>query len=375
MNGSTKASVSVAERTRKCSGIPMPTAPTPTPRRDLDHDGGQQDRQAAPALDDDVEERVARVVVLDVVAGEPELVVEVGPHALERRAPSNRRPARRAWRPPTTCPVTAARPTSPARPRRAGRRRDRPAIRRGEVGEAGELLGARIHRPKRNARYVRRHVPRRLRRHPPRQARDRDGVDRCDHDVRRARRRRQPACRGCCARPACEPGDHVAFCMENHPRYLEVAWGCHYAGAIYTACSSRLTSGELSYILERLRGQGLHHVEVQGRAGRRDHRRHARRHAAADARRDDRRLRGLRAGRRRAVAGADARPDRRHRHALLVGHDRDAQGRGPRVRPRAARRQHDRCRRRAAAAVRGDARTRSTCPPPRCTTPRRCGSA
>ena len=25
-----------------------------------------------------------------------------------------------------------------------------------------------------------------------------------------------------------EVGDHVAFCMENHPRYLEVAWGCHY---------------------------------------------------------------------------------------------------------------------------------------------------
>ena len=46
-----------------------------------------------------------------------------------------------------------------------------------------------------------------------------------------------------------EPGDHVAFCMENHPRYLEVAWGCHYAGAIYTAASSRLTSGELGYVL------------------------------------------------------------------------------------------------------------------------------
>ncbi len=46
-----------------------------------------------------------------------------------------------------------------------------------------------------------------------------------------------------------QPGDHVAFCMENHPRFLEVAWGCHYAGAIYTACSSRLTSGELAYIL------------------------------------------------------------------------------------------------------------------------------
>src|SRR3954447_25648928 len=46
-----------------------------------------------------------------------------------------------------------------------------------------------------------------------------------------------------------QPGDHVAFCMENHLRYLEVAWGCHYAGAVYTACSSRLTSGELAYIL------------------------------------------------------------------------------------------------------------------------------
>ncbi len=45
------------------------------------------------------------------------------------------------------------------------------------------------------------------------------------------------------------PGDHVAFCMENHARYLEVAWGCHYAGLVYTACSSRLTSGELVYIL------------------------------------------------------------------------------------------------------------------------------
>ena len=46
-----------------------------------------------------------------------------------------------------------------------------------------------------------------------------------------------------------EPGDHVAFCLENHPRYLEVAWGCHYAGAVYTATSSRLTSGELTYVL------------------------------------------------------------------------------------------------------------------------------
>jgi acyl-CoA synthetase (AMP-forming)/AMP-acid ligase II len=47
-----------------------------------------------------------------------------------------------------------------------------------------------------------------------------------------------------------QPGDHVAMCMENHPRYLEVAWGCHYAGAVYTAASSRLTSHELAYIVD-----------------------------------------------------------------------------------------------------------------------------
>jgi long-chain acyl-CoA synthetase len=46
-----------------------------------------------------------------------------------------------------------------------------------------------------------------------------------------------------------QPGDHVAICMENHDRYFEILWGCHYAGAIYTACSSRLTSAELAYII------------------------------------------------------------------------------------------------------------------------------
>ncbi len=46
-----------------------------------------------------------------------------------------------------------------------------------------------------------------------------------------------------------EVGDHVAICMENHERYMEVIWGCHYAGLIYTACSSRLTSDELTYII------------------------------------------------------------------------------------------------------------------------------
>ncbi len=47
-----------------------------------------------------------------------------------------------------------------------------------------------------------------------------------------------------------QPGDHVAICMENHDRYLEVVWGCHYAGAVYTCTSSRLQSGELEYIID-----------------------------------------------------------------------------------------------------------------------------
>jgi acyl-CoA synthetase (AMP-forming)/AMP-acid ligase II len=46
-----------------------------------------------------------------------------------------------------------------------------------------------------------------------------------------------------------QPGDHVAFCMENHPRYLEVAWGCDYAGLVFTAISSRLTAEEAAYII------------------------------------------------------------------------------------------------------------------------------
>jgi len=46
-----------------------------------------------------------------------------------------------------------------------------------------------------------------------------------------------------------QPGDHIAMCMENHDRYLEIVWGCHYAGLVYTCASSRLTSGELEYII------------------------------------------------------------------------------------------------------------------------------
>jgi long-chain acyl-CoA synthetase len=46
-----------------------------------------------------------------------------------------------------------------------------------------------------------------------------------------------------------QPGDHVAFCLENHPHFLAIAWGAHYAGLYYTAMSSRLTVEETEYIV------------------------------------------------------------------------------------------------------------------------------
>ena len=47
-----------------------------------------------------------------------------------------------------------------------------------------------------------------------------------------------------------KPGDHMAFCMENRAEYLPIMWGAHYAGLLYTAVSSRLTTEEIAYIIE-----------------------------------------------------------------------------------------------------------------------------
>ncbi len=45
-------------------------------------------------------------------------------------------------------------------------------------------------------------------------------------------------------------GDHVAFCLENNAEFLQLCWGAHYAGLIYTALSSRLTTEEMAYIVD-----------------------------------------------------------------------------------------------------------------------------
>jgi long-chain acyl-CoA synthetase len=46
-----------------------------------------------------------------------------------------------------------------------------------------------------------------------------------------------------------QQGDHVALCLENHPRFLSIIWGAHYAGLYYTAMSSRLTTEEMAYVV------------------------------------------------------------------------------------------------------------------------------
>jgi len=46
------------------------------------------------------------------------------------------------------------------------------------------------------------------------------------------------------------PGDGIALCMENHPRFLEIAWAAQRSGLYYTAISSRLTATEVDYIIK-----------------------------------------------------------------------------------------------------------------------------
>ena len=46
-----------------------------------------------------------------------------------------------------------------------------------------------------------------------------------------------------------KPGDGVALFMENNIRFLEICWAAQRAGLYYTCISSRLTAGEVEYIV------------------------------------------------------------------------------------------------------------------------------
>ncbi len=47
-----------------------------------------------------------------------------------------------------------------------------------------------------------------------------------------------------------KPGDAVALFMENNLDFLPICWGAQRAGLYYTCISSRLTAGELEYIVK-----------------------------------------------------------------------------------------------------------------------------
>ena len=222
------------------------------------------------------------------------------------------------------------------------------------------------------------HVPRRLRGHDARQARRHHGRAPARSSPTPSSTPRPTGSRQLLRAAGLRPGDHVAFCLENHPRYFEIVWGGHYAGLIYTACSSRLTVRRARLHRQRLRRPGLHHLALQGRAGGRDRRRHAR---ACELRLMlDGAVDGLRVATRTAVAAqpADAarRPVARRRHALLVGHDRAAEGReGARCPTSRSARPPTLAHGSCTVLFGFTRRTASTCRRRRSTTRRRCASA
>jgi long-chain acyl-CoA synthetase len=54
-----------------------------------------------------------------------------------------------------------------------------------------------------------------------------------------------------------KPGDVIALCLDNHPRYFEIAWAAQRAGLYYTCISSKLTAGEIEYIVGDCEAQVL----------------------------------------------------------------------------------------------------------------------
>jgi long-chain acyl-CoA synthetase len=44
-------------------------------------------------------------------------------------------------------------------------------------------------------------------------------------------------------------GDVIALLLDNHPRYFEIAWAAQRCGLYFTCVSSKLTSGEIEYIM------------------------------------------------------------------------------------------------------------------------------
>jgi long-chain acyl-CoA synthetase len=52
-------------------------------------------------------------------------------------------------------------------------------------------------------------------------------------------------------------GDAIAICMDNSPRYYEVLWAAQRSGLRFTCVSSKLTAGELEYIVKDCEAKAL----------------------------------------------------------------------------------------------------------------------
>ncbi|MFI4965277.1 MAG: acyl-CoA synthetase [Caulobacterales bacterium] len=52
-------------------------------------------------------------------------------------------------------------------------------------------------------------------------------------------------------------GDSVAFFIDNHPRYYEIIWAAQRSGLRYTCLSSKLTAGEVEYIVKDCEAKAL----------------------------------------------------------------------------------------------------------------------
>jgi acyl-CoA synthetase (AMP-forming)/AMP-acid ligase II len=54
-----------------------------------------------------------------------------------------------------------------------------------------------------------------------------------------------------------KPGDGIAIFMENNIRFLEICWAAQRSGLYFTAISSRLTAGEVEYIVKDASAKAL----------------------------------------------------------------------------------------------------------------------
>ena len=45
-------------------------------------------------------------------------------------------------------------------------------------------------------------------------------------------------------------GDHIAICIENHPRYLEVVWAAQRSGLYFTPVNYHFNAEEIAYIAD-----------------------------------------------------------------------------------------------------------------------------